>query len=133
MRVRLLIITAVLVLAAAIPVLAHHSFAAEFDASKTTTLVGAVTKLDWINPHARIYVDVKGADGKVANWEVELGPPAILMRSGWTKNSVKAGDMVTINGALAKDGTNLANARTVTLANGTRVFAGSSQDNQTTP
>jgi hypothetical protein len=128
-----LIIIAALVLAAAIPVLAHHSFAAEFDASKTTTLVGAVTKLDWINPHARIFVDVKGADGKLTNWEVELGPPAILMRSGWTKNSVKAGDMVTINGALAKDGTNLANARTVTLANGTKVFAGSSADNQTNP
>jgi hypothetical protein len=133
MRVRLLIITAALVLAAAIPVLAHHSFAAEFDANKTTTLTGAVTKLDWINPHARLFVDVKGGDGKITAWEIELGPPAILMRSGWTKNSVKAGDMVTVNGALAKDGTNLANARTVTLANGTKVFAGSSADNQTTP
>jgi len=128
-----LIITAALVLAAAIPVLAHHSFAAEFDANKTTTLTGAVTKLDWINPHARLFVDVKAADGKLTSWEIELGPPAILMRSGWTKNSVKAGDMVTVNGALAKDGTNLANARTVTLANGTKVFAGSSADNQTNP
>ena len=133
MRVRLLIVTAALVLAAAIPVLAHHSFAAEFDANKTTTLTGAVTKLDWINPHARLFVDVKAADGKLTSWEIELGPPAILMRSGWTKNSVKAGDMVTVNGALAKDGTNLANARTVTLANGTKVFAGSSADNQTNP
>ena len=88
MRVRLLIITAALVLAAAIPVLAHHSFAAEFDANKTTTLTGAVTKLDWINPHARLFVDVKGGDGKITAWEIELGPPAILMRSGWTKNRI---------------------------------------------
>ena len=132
MRIRSsFIIAAALIVAAAAPVFAHHSFAAEFDTNKPMTLTGSVTKLDWINPHARLFIEVKGSDGKTANWEIELGPPAILMRSGWTKNSVKAGDMVTVNGSLAKDGSNLANARSVTLADGKKVFAGSSADNQT--
>jgi len=126
------IIAATLLVAAAAPVFAHHSFAAEFDASKPINLTGSLTKLDWINPHARLFIDVKGSDGKVANWEIELGPPAILLRNGWTKNSVKAGDMLTVTGSLAKDGTNLANARAVTLADGTKVFAGSSAENQQT-
>ena len=132
MRIRpSFIIAAALIAAAAAPVFAHHSFAAEFDLNKPVTLTGSLTKLDWINPHARLFIAVKGSDGTAANWEIELGPPAILMRSGWTKNSVKAGDMVTVTGSLAKDGSNLANARVVTLANGTKVFAGSAADNQT--
>lgn len=110
------------------PLLAHHSFAAQFDRNKPTTLVGPVTKLDWINPHARIFMDVKSADGKVVNWEVELGAPAILMRNGWTRTAIKIGEVVTVNGSLAKDGSNMANASNVTLANGKRVLAGSSGD-----
>ncbi len=125
------IIAATLIMAAVAPVFAHHSFAAEFDANKPVNVTGSLTKLDWINPHARLFIEVKGSDGKVVNWEIELGPPAILLRNGWTKNSVKAGDVLTVNGSLAKDGTNLANARTVTLADGTKVFAGSSAENQT--
>jgi hypothetical protein len=132
MKIRLAwIVAATLLVAAAAPVFAHHSFAAEFDSNKPVNLTGSLTKLDWINPHARLFIDVKGSDGKVVNWEVELGPPAILLRNGWTKNSVKAGDVLSVTGSLAKDGTNLANARSVTLADGTKVFAGSSAETQT--
>lgn len=132
MRIRSSLIVAVtLIVAATAPVFAHHSFSAEYDSSKPTTLTGSVTKLEWINPHARIFIDVKGSDGKVTNWEIELGAPAMLLRNGWTKNSLKAGEIITITGSLAKDGSNLANARGVTLADGTKVFAGSSQETQT--
>lgn len=112
---------------ASAPLIAHHSFAAQYDGTRRTTLVGPVTKLDWINPHARIFIDVKEGEGKVVNWEVELGAPAMLLRNGWTRNSITIGEVVTVNGSLAKDGSNLANASTVTLANGKRVFAGSSE------
>ena len=110
----------------AVPVFAHHSFAAQYDRDKPVTLVGPVTKIDWINPHARFFVDVKDANGKVVSWEVELAAPAMLMRRGWTRNSLKLGEPVTVNAFLAKDGSNLANASTVTLVDGRKVFAGSS-------
>jgi hypothetical protein len=124
----LVVVTVLAVTVVSTPLIAHHAFAAQFDRNKPTTLVGAVTKLDWINPHARIFMDVKGADGRVVNWEIELGSPAILMRSGWTRSAVKVGEVVTVNGSLAKDGSNMANASNVTLANGKRVLAGSSGD-----
>ena len=114
-------------IAAAIPVLGHHSFAAQYDRSKQKTLNGPVTKIDWINPHARFFIDMT-ENGKVTNWEVELGPPAILMRSGWTRNSIKIGQVITVNGSLAKDGSSMLNASAVTLADGKRVFVGSSGD-----
>src|SRR4030095_13249024 len=133
MRNSLVMMTASLIVTVlSTPLMAHHSFAAQFDRNKPMTLVGPVTKIDWINPHARIFLDVKGADGKVVNWEIELGAPAILMRNGWARNAIKVGEVVTINGSLAKDGSNLANASSVTLANGKRVFAGSSGDTPAT-
>ncbi len=115
-------------LTAAVPATAHHSFAAQYDRGKPVTLVGPVTKVDWINPHARFFVDVKDATGKSVKWEIELGAPAMLMRRGWNRNSLPIGETVTVNGSLAKDGSNLANASAVTLSNGKKVFAASSGD-----
>jgi hypothetical protein len=119
---------AVVLGAAALPAMAHHSFAAEYDSAKPITLTGTVTKVEWMNPHARFYIDVKDETGKVTNWELELGSPNGLMRRGWTRNSLKEGDTVTVAGSLAKDGSNLANARTVKLADGRQVFAGSATE-----
>jgi hypothetical protein len=127
MKLKLLGVIAGGLIAAALPVLAHHSFAAEYDAAKPITLTGSVTKVEWMNPHARFYIDVKDDAGKVTNWEFELGSPNGLMRAGWTRNSLKQGDTVTVSGSLAKDGSNLANARSVTLADGKKVFAASSE------
>jgi hypothetical protein len=107
---------------------AHHSFSAEYDRDKPIKVTGTVTKVEWTNPHARIYVDVQGADGKVVNWDFELGPPNGLMRQGWSRNSLRAGHVVTINGFLSKDQEHVANARSVHLPDGRQVLAGSSFD-----
>ena len=111
----------------AAPVLAHHSFAAEYDANRPVTLKGVVTRVEWTNPHARFYVDVKDEKGAlIINWNLELASPNVLTRSGWTRKSLNVGDEITVQGSLAKDGSHMANARVVTLADGRRVFAGSS-------
>ena len=131
MRAKLALILAI---STAVPVLAHHSFSAQYDRTKPITLTGPVTKVDWINPHARFFIDAKDDKGAVANWEIELAAPAMLMRRGWTKNSLKVGAVVTVAASLAKDGSKLANASTVTLSTGERVFAGSSGgDDSNTP
>ena len=115
-------------LASTAPALAHHSFAAEFDAGKPVNLTGTVTKIEWTNPHVWFYVDVKDETGKVSNWGFEMGSPNGLMRAGWNRNSMKLGDVVTVEGSRAKDGSNHVNARTVVLAStGQKMFAASSQ------
>jgi hypothetical protein len=106
----------------------HHSFSAEFDRDKPIELTGAVTKVEWTNPHARIYIAVQDADGKTVNWDFELGPPNGLMRQGWRRDSLREGHIVTINGFLSKDQERVANARSVKLPDGRQVFAGSSFD-----
>jgi len=129
MKVKIAAFSVVVGLVLATPgVVAHHSFAAEFDAMKPLNLKGVVTKIEWSNPHTYFYMDVTGTDGKVANWGMEMGSPNGLMRQGWTRNTLHIGDEVTVEGAQAKDGTNVGNARAVILAaTGKRLFAASSQ------
>jgi hypothetical protein len=108
------------------PVAAHHSFAAQYDADKPVTLKGTVSKVEWTNPHARFYVDVRDEKGVVTNWNLELGSPNVLVRNGWSRKSLNVGDEVVVEASLARDGSKMANARVVRLADGRRVFAGSS-------
>jgi hypothetical protein len=126
MRAKTLTLLAGGLMMAAVPMLAHHSFSAEYDRAKSIKLTGTVTKVEWMNPHARFYLDVKDDDGKVINWEFELGSPNGLMRQGWTRNSLKIGDVVTVNGSRAKDGSNLVNASNVAFEDGKRVLGGAS-------
>ena len=127
----LIVSTLISAILAGVPADAHHSFAAEYDADKPITLTGTVTKLEWFNPHARIYIDVKDEKGNVVNWDCELGPPNGLMRRGWNRNSLKPGHVVTITGFRSKLAPHNANARTVKLPDGRQVFAGSSFDTGT--
>ena len=105
---------------------AHHSFAAEYDANKPITLSGPITKMLWSNPHAWVYVDVKGPDGKVVNWAFETGGANALYRRGWKKEDLPVGEMVTIEGFRARDGSNHVNATNIKLPSGRQLFAGSS-------
>jgi hypothetical protein len=130
MRTKLAVVIAGLALLMSAPsIVAHHSFSAEFDANKTFKYTGPVTKVEWMNPHTFFYIDVKDEkSGKVTNWAMEMGSPNGLMRNGWTRNTMKIGDVVTVEGSMAKDGSPTGNARTVVLAKtGQRLFAGSSQ------
>jgi len=107
------------------PLMAHHSFAAEFDGEKPIDLTGAVTKVDWVNPHSWIYIDVKSADGTVVNWGLETGPPNVLYRGGWRRDTVKPGDIISVHGFVAKDGSHTLAARQIKTPDGRRLFAGS--------
>lgn len=118
------------VLLAAAPVLAHHSFAAEFDSSKPVTMRGYVTKIEWTNPHVWFYLNVKDEKGVISNWGFEMGPPHGLQTRGWERNTMKIGQEVIVNGSLAKNGSNRVNARDVTVAaTGTKLGAASSENN----
>jgi len=120
------------VLGAVTPMMAHHSFAAEYDAKKQVTLKGVVTRVEWLNPHVYFYMDVTDEKGNVTSWGFEMGPPNGLQRSGWTRNTMKVGDEVTAEGTLAKDGANQANARSVTMTK-TGKKLGASSSETTTP
>ena len=121
---------AAVVMVTAAPVLAHHPFAAEYDRNKAVHLTGTVNKVDWANPHTMLSVDAKDGNGQAASWMVELGGPNALKRRGWSQTTVKMGDQVTIDGWQAKDGSNKANARSVTLSNGKELNAASSYSSE---
>ena len=128
MRARLFLFTALFtaLFTVVLPLAAHHSFDAEFDRAKPISISGTVTKVEWMNPHIWVYLDVTGDDGKIAKWQFEGGAPNGLRRQGWSRNSLKIGDMVSIDGWRAKDGSNTINARAVVLSDGKQLFAGSS-------
>jgi hypothetical protein len=127
MKLKLTFLAALATAAAAAPALAHHSFAAEFDADKSIEITGVVTKVEWANPHTYFYIDVENDDGEYENWAIEMGSPNGLMRRGWHRNTLQIGDTVTISGSRARDDSFKGNARSVVLASGERLFAGSSQ------
>ncbi len=120
-------------LLAAVPMWAHHAFAAEFDAKKPVKLQGKVTKMEWINPHAWIHLDVKNPDGSVTNWMVEGGTPNTLLRRGFTKDSLLPGTEIVVDGYQAKDGSNRANGRDVTFPDGRKLFIGNAAQGEGAP
>ena len=130
MRTKFAVVVAVVGLLAAVqPVVGHHAFSAQFDRNKPFNFTGTVTKVEWMNPHTYFYIDVVDEQTKAkANWAMEMGSPNVLMRQGWKRTTLKVGDIVTVNGSKAKDGTNTGNATAVVLtATGQKLFAGSSQ------
>jgi hypothetical protein len=126
MRKVLSVVAGALIAAAALPVLAHHSFAAEFDANRPVKLDGVVTKMEWINPHSWIHIDVTTPAGEVQQWMIEGGAPNALLRRGWNRTSLPAGSKISVQGFQAKDGSFRANGRDITFADGTKLFVGSS-------
>ena len=122
----LFVAAAAIVLSTVVPVVAHHAFSSEFDQAKPIKLSGEITKLEWVNPHAWLFVDVKGTDGKVVGWRFEMGAPNALLKAGWSKNDIKPGTAVTVNGFLARSGGSVGNAYQVRLPDGRDLFAASS-------
>ena len=133
MKVRNAIIMAGVLIVASLPALAHHSFAAEYDANNQITLNGTVSKFDWVNPHARLYMDVKGANGKTTPWELECGNITSLQRHGWKRDTLKPGDAIVVTGYAAKDGSNVGAASTIKTPEGKRFFVGSTTDGSPQP
>jgi len=127
----MLFLVGTLALAAGRPVVAHHSFAAEFDVNQPFTFDGTVTKVEWTNPHAFVYIDVVDEQTKgTTNWGIELGGPSVLVRNGWRRTTVKVGDVIVVQGSKARNGTPLGNARSIVLkSTGQQLFAGSSEGN----
>jgi len=125
MKARLVIFVAIAALAAAVPAFAHHSFAAEFDGQKPFRITGSLVKIEWTNPHTYFYVDVKDDSGNVVRWTLSAGSPGALSRRGWKRSDLKFGDVIIVDGYLARDGSHLMDARRVTLPDG-RVVSGAS-------
>ena len=128
MKSKFLAAAAIVALAAAVPMLAHHSFAAEFDASKAVRLTGTLTKIEWTNPHSYFYIDVKDEKGQIANWGCEGAGPGALSRRGFKRGDIKIGDTLVVDGYRAKDGSRLIDARRVTLPDGRNIYGGTPGD-----
>lgn len=122
MRYGISILVFVFLVGAVASVSAHHSFGAQYDSDKPVLLQGIVTRVDWTNPHARFYIDVEDVTGEITNWNMELSSPNILKRNGWNRNSLEVGDVVAAQGSMARDGSKMASALVVTLADGRRIF-----------